>query len=103
MKIRDFVDELEALLPVERVRRAKKEAQKEILQLKLAEVRKGMGVRQQDIKAFSQSGISKLESRSDMKISTLVAYMNSIGMEVEIRAYPKRRATKAKSILLLKK
>lgn len=102
MKTRDFVDELEALLPAERVRRAKKKAQKQILRLKLGEVRKGMGVRQQDIKAFSQSGISKLESRTDMKLSTLVAYMNSIGLEVEIRAFPKRRATKEKSVLLLR-
>lgn len=102
MRRKDFVSELEAQLPPERIRRARKEAQQEILRLKLADVRKHLGVRQKEIKAFSQSGISKLESRRDMKLSTLVTYLNSLGMEVEIKAYPKRRTSKRRAILLLK-
>jgi hypothetical protein len=102
MKRNDFLSELEAQLPPERVRRARKEAQKEILLLRLADIRKELGVRQKEITAFSQSGISKLESRRDMKLSTLVSYLNSIGMEVEIKAYPKRRTSKRRPVLLLK-
>ena len=102
MKRNDFLSELEAHLPPERVRRARKEAQKEILLLRLADIRKELGVRQKEITAFSQSGISKLESRRDMKLSTLVSYLNSIGMEVEIKAYPKRRTSKRRPVLLLK-
>jgi hypothetical protein len=104
MKRRDFVTELEAQLPQERVRRARREAQKEILRLRLADVRKQLGVRQKEIRTFSQSGISKLESRRDMKLSTLVTYLNAMGMGVEIKAYPKAkgRSSKRRSVVLLK-
>ena len=48
-----------------------------------------MGIRQEEIKTFARSGISKLESWKDMKVSTLIEYLNSVGMGVEIKAYPK--------------
>jgi hypothetical protein len=101
-KRKDFIDELEAMLPPVRVQRAKKEAEKEILRIRLSELRKQMGVKQEDIRAFTQSGISKLESRKDMKISTLVEYIRSIGMGLEIKAYPKKRKHKADDVVLLK-
>jgi len=99
---KNILDELEASLPLERVNRAKKEAEKEVFKIRLSELRKQMGVKQEDIKAFSQSGISKLESRKDMKISTLLEYLDSIGMGLEIKAYPKKKQKKFDEILLLK-
>ncbi|MDP2754784.1 MAG: XRE family transcriptional regulator, partial [Nitrospirota bacterium] len=51
---------------------------------------------------FTQSGISKLESRKDMKISTLVEYLQNIGMGLEIKAYPKKRKHKLDEVVLLK-
>lgn len=101
-KERDFTDELEAMLPPERAQRAKKEADKEIFRIRLSELRKQMGVKQEDIPAFTQSGISKLEARKDMKISTLVEYLHNIGMGLEIKAYPKRKKHKADEVVLLK-
>lgn len=101
-KRKDFMDELEAMLPSERVQRAKKEAEKEIFRIRLSELRKQMGMKQEDIQAFTQSGISKLESRKDMKISTLVEYLHNIGMGVEIKAYPKKRKHKVEDVVLLK-
>ncbi len=103
VKRKDFIDELEAMLPPVRVQRAKKEAEKEIFRVKLSVLRKQMGVKQEDIKAFTQSGISKLEARKDMKISTLVEYLDSIGMGVEIKAYPKRKKKNFNEVVLLKK
>lgn len=47
-----------------------------------------MGIRQEDIKGFTQSSISKLESRKDIKVSALIEYLDNIGMGVEIKAYP---------------
>jgi hypothetical protein len=102
VKRKDFLDELEAMLPPVRVQRAKKEAEKEIFRIRLSELRKQMGVKQEDIRAFTQSGISKLESRKDMKISTLVEYLQNIGMGLEIKAYPKKRKHKADEVVLLK-
>ena len=98
----DFMDELAAMLPSERVQRAKKEAEKEIFRIRLSELRKQMGIKQEDIRAFTQSGISKLESRKDMKISTLVEYLHNIGMGLEIKAYPKKRKHKTDEVVLLK-
>ncbi len=73
-KKKDFIDELASMLTPERVERAKKEAEKEIFK---------MGVRQEDIRVFTQSSISKLEARKDMKVSTLIQYLNNIGMALK--------------------
>jgi hypothetical protein len=103
VKRKDFIDELEALLPPARVQRANKEAEKEIFRIRLSDLRKKMGVKQEDINAFTQSGISKLEARKDMKISTLVEYLDNIGMGLEIKAYPKRKKKNFNEVVLLKK
>ncbi len=98
----DFIDELAATLPVKKVRKAYKEAEKEILQIRLAEIREKRGIKQEDIKSFSQSGVSKLEARKDMKISTLIEYLDNLGLSVEIKAYPKDKKKKSEEIILLK-
>lgn len=99
---KDFIDELEAMLPPSRVQKAKKEAGEEIFRIKLSELRKQMGVKQADILTFTQSGISKLEARKDIKISTLLEYLHNIGMGLEIRAYPKGKKHKLDEVVLLK-
>ena len=99
---KDFINEIEAMLPLERVQRAKKKADKEIFRIKLSELRIKMGIKQEDLKAFTQSGISKLESREDMKISTLVEYLHNIGMGLEIKAYPIKRKRKVDEVVILK-
>lgn len=100
---KDFSDELAAMLPPERVMRAKIEAEKEIFRIRLSELRKKMGVRQEDLKTFSQSSISKLESRKDIKVSTLIEYLENIGMGIEIKVFPKNQGHEPNNgILLLK-
>jgi hypothetical protein len=100
---KDFTDELASMLPPDRVKRAKREAEKEIFQIRLAELRKRMGIRQKDVSEFSQSAISKLESRKDIKISTLIEYLDNIGMGVEIKVYPKnKKETTQEELVLLK-
>ena len=102
VKRKDFINELEGMLPPARVQRAKKEAEKEIFRIRLSELRKQMGVKQEDIRTFTQSGISKLESRKDMKISTLMEYLDNIGMGLEIKVYPKKRKRNLYEVVLLK-
>lgn len=102
VKRKDFIDELEAMLPPSRVQKAKKEAGEEIFRIKLSELRKQMGVKQVDVLTFTQSGISKLEARKDIKISTLLEYLHNIGMGLEIRAYPKKKTHKLDEVVLLK-
>lgn len=83
---RNPIENLERSLSPERVARAKHKAEKMLFQINLADLRKQVGLRQEDIAHFSQSGLSKLESRKDMKISTLINYLDSLGMDLEIKA-----------------
>jgi len=94
VKNKDFTTELAEMLPPERVARAKREAEKEIFQIRLSDIRKEMGIRQEDIKTFSQSSISKLEARKDIKVSTLIEYLENLGLGIEIKAYQKSKGRK---------
>ena len=99
----DFISELEKELPKENFVRAKSQAQKELFLIELRELRKKFGINQEDIKSFSQSGISKLENRKDMKISTLIEYLDNIGLNIEIKVSPKKnRKNNLEEIILLK-
>ncbi|MCK5201561.1 MAG: XRE family transcriptional regulator, partial [Spirochaetales bacterium] len=82
--------------------RARLTAEREILSIRLADLRERQGIRQSDLKAFTQSAVSKLEKRKDMKISTLIEYLEDIGMGLEIRAYPKSENSNVKAETLLK-
>ena len=98
----DAIAEMESLLPPERVERSRKNAEAKVFQIRLAAMRKEMGIRQEDIKGFSQASISKIEKRSDMKLSTLVGYIDSLGMGLEIKAYPHKQHKDKDSYTLLK-
>jgi len=98
----DFIDELSSTLSDKRIKKAQKEAENEIIKIRLSELREKRGFRQEDIKSFSQSSVSKLESRNDMKISTLVEYLDNLGLSIEIKAYPKNNKKKNEEILILK-
>ncbi len=102
IKKKDFIDELESMLSSERALRAKKEAEQEIFRIRLSELRKKMGIKQEAVKAFTQSGVSKLEARKDMKVSTLMEYLDSIGMRIEIKAYPKKKKKNFEEVVLIK-
>ena len=51
---------------------------------------------------FSQTSISRLEKRKDIRISTLIEYLNNLGMGLEIRTYPKNNVKKENEEILLK-
>jgi hypothetical protein len=79
------------------------DAKKEILKIRLAELRRIMHVTQQEMKGFSQPAVASLEKRKDMKLSTLVSYLSEIGMGMEIKVFAKqRRATVPEEMILLK-
>jgi len=59
----------------------------------LAGLRTAAGMSQADVAArlgISQSDVSKLERRSDVRLSTLRAYVESVGAELELRVTPVR-------------
>ena len=91
-KAKDYIDELSSMIPEERAKRAKQDAEREIFQIRLSELRKRKGLKQEDLKSFSQSSISKLESRKDMKLSTLIDYLSELEMGLEIKVYSKTKS-----------
>lgn len=100
--VKNAVKAMEAVMTEEQIHRAHASAEREILAMKLAELRERRGVKQTDISTFSQTAVSKLEKRKDMKLSTLIEYLDGIGMGLEIRVYPKNSKGTGKAETLLK-
>jgi len=85
-KYSDFFEEAKKSMSKDSICRAEREANKIMLNLRLAELRKHAGRSQSEIPGYRQSSVSKIEARKDMKISTLVSYCLSLGLGVEINA-----------------
>ena len=100
--INNAVEAMESLMDKDQVRRAHAQAEGEILAARLSALREGQGIRQSEVGPFSQSSESRLERRKDMKISTLIEYLDGIGMGLEIRAFPKDLGNAAQPVTLLK-
>lgn len=100
--VKNAVQAMEASMLVDQVHHAHAVAEREILSMRLAELRERRGIKQTDISAFSQTAISKLERRKDMKLSTLIEYLEGIGMGLEIRVFPKGSKDSLKTETLLK-
>jgi transcriptional regulator with XRE-family HTH domain len=88
------ISELEAKMDPAVLEKARKMAQKESLNIRLSLLREKYGVKQSEIENFTQTAVSKLENRKDIRISTLIEYLDSLGMGLEITAYPKNSTNK---------
>jgi hypothetical protein len=93
---------MESMMSLESAQRARMKAEQEILAIKLGQLREKRGLKQNEIDNFSQTSVSRLEKRRDIKISTLVEYLNSLGMGLEIKTYPKDKRGKIEEEVLLK-
>lgn len=93
-KYSSFFTEAANSLPEKSLKKAEEKAQKTILQIKLTELREKQGLKQSDISEFSQPSLSRMENRKDMKLSTLINYIHGLGMELEIKAKPKKHGKK---------
>ena len=101
-KLRNAIEAMESMMTPESIERSRKKAEKEIFAIKLGMLREKCGLKQNEIKNFSQTSISRLERRKDIKISTLVDYLNGMGMGLEIRTFPKSKKNKMKEEVLLR-
>ena len=93
------ISELEAKTSPEVLAKARKLYEQESLNIKLKALRGKYGIKQEELERFSQTVVSKLERRKDIKISTLIDYLEILGMGLEISALPNGRSTK-KEVLL---
>jgi transcriptional regulator with XRE-family HTH domain len=94
------LSELDAKTKPDVLVKARKIYERESLNIKLKALRGKYGVNQSEISRFTQTAVSKLENRKDIKISTLIDYLESLGMGLEIAALPK--GTKSKKEILLR-
>jgi len=77
-------------------------AEQEILTIKLGQLREKLGVKQDEFDHFSQTSISRLEKRKDIRVSTLIEYLHNLGMGIEIKTFPKRKTKKVQEQVLLR-
>ncbi len=97
---KDFLTrEMEKLTEEER-KEIRKRTEKEIFKIKLSQLRENMGLKQEDLKHFTQSNVSRLEKRKDMKISTIIDYLEDLGLGFEIKVYSKNKKDKKEFVLI---
>jgi len=101
-KLKNAIEVMESMMSPESVERSRKKAEQEIFAIRLGMLREKCGFKQNEIRNFSQTSVSRLERRKDIKISTLIDYLDSLDMGLEIRTYPKNKKTKMKEEVLLK-
>jgi hypothetical protein len=83
------IRDIEKKMKPEALAQARKLYEQESLNLKLKSLRGKYGVKQSEVSNFTQTAVSKLENRRDIRISTLIDYLDSLGMGLEITALPK--------------
>lgn len=82
--------ELEKKMPPDSLARAKTRAKEMMAEMLLAEIRKSVGLTQEDLAAqlgIKQPTLSKLESQDDMQVSTLRRLIRALGGELELVAH----------------
>jgi hypothetical protein len=93
-KHNDVFKLIESRMSRQSIARSDAKARKLLLALRLADFRKAMRIDQSSVKGFSQPAVSKIETRGDIKLSTLVEYCHGLGAEIEISAKPVRKSAK---------
>jgi hypothetical protein len=88
------ISELDKKMKPEVLAKAKKMAEQESLNIRLGMLREKYGIKQSDITNFTQTAVSKIENRKNIRISTLIDYLDSLGMGLEINACPKNSGKK---------
>lgn len=97
---KNFFGFAESVMSKKEIKEAYAKADKMIFKLKLAELRNNFGIKQSDLEGFSQVSVSRIESRSDIKISTLIDYIHACGLGLEIKAVPLKKSKKEEFVLL---
>ena len=99
-KPKDVFELIESKMTPMSIRHSDAKARKLLLALRLAEFRRALKVDQSSVTGFTQPAISRIESRGDIKLSTLIEYCRGLGAEVEIAAMSGDR--RGKRFVLLK-
>lgn len=87
----DAIRFMESGMTPEEIREGREAARREILKIRLAELRALAGKNQDELPSFTQTAVCKLEKRADIKLSTLATYLNDLGFSLEIIAHPREK------------
>jgi len=98
----DAIKMMESKMKPESVECSRKMAEQEILSIRLGQLREKLGVKQDEFDNFSQTSISRLEKRKDIRISTLIEYLDNLGMGLEIKTFPKTNVNIINEEILLR-
>jgi hypothetical protein len=100
--MKNAIEMMESKMSPEAVQKSRVMAEQEILNIRLGQLREKLGKKQDDFLTFSQTSISRLENRTDIRISTLIEYLSDMGMGLEIKTYPKNKKYNIGEEVLLK-
>jgi hypothetical protein len=100
--MKDAIKMMESKMSAGAARRARQEAERETLTVRLAQLRERLGKKQGEMEDFSQTSVSRLERRKDIRVSTLIEYLSNLGMGLEIRTYPQTKTKKVDDEILLR-
>ena len=83
------ISELEAMMDPEVLARAKKMAQKQSPNVRLAMLQEKYEAKQGESNSLTQTSVLNIDLDKDMRVSTLIDYLDSLSMGLEITACPK--------------
>ncbi|MCD1653172.1 helix-turn-helix transcriptional regulator [Treponema zuelzerae] len=87
--VKDAMKAMESTMTEESISRSNEIYEKELLLINLAELREKYNVKQSEIKGFSQPAVSRIEGRTDIKLSTLIKYLSQLDLDMEIKVRPR--------------
>lgn len=88
--VKDAMKAMESVMTSDSIARSNEMYERELLLLNLAELREQYNLKQTDIKGFSQPAISRIEGRTDIKLSTLIKYLTQMDLDMEIKVRPRK-------------
>jgi predicted XRE-type DNA-binding protein len=99
--VKNAMKAMESVMSDESIARSNEIYERELLMLNLAELREQYNIKQTDIKGFSQPAISRIEGRTDIKLSTLIKYLTQMDLDMEIKVRPRKPKKGVPSEVLL--
>lgn len=84
----EFFEHAKEIMGEKRFNKAIKKGREAAHELRLKAARELLGLNQTDFKGLTQPEVSKIESRKDVKLSTLQKYAKAMGMKVKIVLTP---------------
>ena len=76
--MKNAIKKMEENMSRSSVKRARMNAEQDIMIIRLAQLREAQNIKQSKMENFTQSSVSKIENRKDIKISTLIDYLDSL-------------------------